>query len=231
MSDPAPGSGIDESLVDELAATITRRGDQLRERIAAITDRPVRVVAITKGHPAELAAAALRAGFTELGENYAQEMLAKIEALGEERASAANWHFVGHLQSNKVRLLAGRVGLWQSVDRRSLVGELAKRDPGASVLIQADLAGTEGRAGAPRKEVAPLVEHARASGLDVRGLMGVAAPEPDRARAGFSWLASTARHLGLSEVSMGMSGDLEAALVAGATMVRIGSDLVGPRPR
>jgi pyridoxal phosphate enzyme (YggS family) len=182
------------------------------------------VVAVTKGHPPEAAAAAVAAGFADLGENYAQEMLAKVALV-----PGARWHFVGRLQSNKVRTLAGHVQLWQSIDRRTLVKEVAKRDPGAKVLIQVDLAGTEGRGGALRSDVGALVDFARDSGLDVSGLMGVAAPQTDAAREAFSWMAATAGELGLHEVSMGMSEDLELALESGATMVRIGTALLGPR--
>lgn len=215
---------LDQSLVDRLTPAVARRGSELRARIAAVTDREVRVVAVTKGHPPEVAAAAVAAGFSDLGENYAQEMLAKVALV-----PGARWHFVGRLQSNKVRLLAGHVRLWQSIDRRTLIRELAKRDPGARVLIQVDLAGTEGRGGAERGDVGALVDLAREAGLVVAGLMGVAAPQVDAAREGFAWMSATAGELGLDEVSMGMSGDLELALEAGATMVRIGSALVGPR--
>ncbi|MCZ7630468.1 MAG: alanine racemase [Microthrixaceae bacterium] len=166
----------------------------------------------------------MAAGFVDLGENYAQEMLTKVDLV-----PGARWHFVGRLQSNKVRLLAGHVHLWQSIDRRSLVSELARRDPGAKVLIQVDLAGTEGRGGVQRGDVGALLAFARDCGLEVSGLMGVAAPQADAAQEAFSWLAATAAELGLQEVSMGMSGDLEDALRAGATMVRIGTALLGPR--
>lgn len=220
LSEPA----LDEALVERLCVEIARRGSELHERIAAVTDRDVRVVVVTKGHPPEAAAAAVAAGFGDLGENYAQEMLGKVDLV-----PAARWHFVGRLQSNKVRLLAGHVHLWQSIDRRALVKEVAKRDPGAKVLIQVDLAGTEGRGGAPRGDVDALVDFARTAGLDVRGLMGVAAPRSDAAQEAFSWMAAAAAALDLEEVSMGMSGDLDVALSAGATMVRIGTALLGPR--
>lgn len=218
------GPVLDVELVDRLVPRVLERGEALRARIASVTDRDIRIVAVTKGHRPEAAAAAHAAGFTDLGENYAQEMLTKVGLVPGVR-----WHFIGRLQSNKVRLLAGHVHLWQSVDRRTLVKELAKRDPGAQVLIQVDLAGIEGRGGVARTEVAALVEHARDAGLQVSGLMGVAAPEPASARESFRWMATAAGELALPEVSMGMSADLEIALEAGATMVRVGSALLGPR--
>ena len=231
MMDEAPvddtdgGVPIDEPLLERLTDEVAARAELLRERIAESTDRPVRVVAVTKGHPPEAALAAFRAGFEDLGENYAQELLAKHPAV-----PAARWHFLGHLQRNKVRLLAGKVDLWQSVDRESAVRELAKRAPGARVLLQADLAGTEGRAGAARGAVEGLLGTARGAGLVVEGLMGIAPPDPDAAREAFRWLSGEAGRLGLTEVSMGMSGDLEAALREGATIVRVGTALLGPRP-
>lgn len=144
-------------------------------------------------------------------------------------APDARWHFVGRLQTNKVRSLAGKVHLWQSVDRPSLVRELARRDPGARVLVQANLAGDPGRGGAPRDGLGELVDVARGAGLDVQGLMGVAPEDPAAARESFGWLASRAQALQLPHISMGMSGDLEEAVAAGATIVRIGTALLGPR--
>jgi pyridoxal phosphate enzyme (YggS family) len=219
-----PGEDPATQLVEEIAA----RGEQLRALVASQARRPVRVVAVTKGHPVEVARAVLDAGFRDLGENYAQELLAKAPALVEEDPE---WHFIGRLQSNKVRQLAPVVGLWQSVDRASLVDELARRVPGARVLVQVDLAGLAGRGGCARGDAEALVERAAAAGLAVEGLMGVGVPGPPEAsREGFRWLRTEADRLGLVEASMGMSGDLEVALSEGATMVRVGSALVGERP-
>ena len=211
-----------------LVEQIAERGERLRTLVASRARRPVRVVAVTKGHPVEVARAVLAAGFRELGENYAQELLAKAPALAGEDPV---WHFIGRLQSNKVRQLAAVVGLWQSVDRASLVDELARRVPGARVLVQVDLAGSPGRGGCARTDVEVLVARATAAGLVVEGLMGVGVPGPPEAsRDGFRWLRTEADRLGLVETSMGMSGDLEVALAEGATIVRVGSALVGERP-
>lgn len=216
----------------ELTAAIAARLAQLRRRIAELTDRDVRIVAVTKGHPAEVAAAAFEAGCVDLGESYAQELLAKRRELAEAGIELpVRWHFVGRLQSNKVRQLAGVVDLWQSVDRESLAREIARRAPGARVLVQLDLAGLPGRGGCPPEEGPALVRACRDLGLDVVGLMGVGPPgPPELSREPFARLVRLADELELPERSIGMSGDVEVAVEAGATMVRVGSALVGPRP-
>ncbi|MFV0315660.1 MAG: YggS family pyridoxal phosphate-dependent enzyme [Microthrixaceae bacterium] len=222
-----------EGALEELTGRIAERKAALEARISNLTDREVTVVAVTKGHPPEVALAALRAGFVHLGENYAQELAGKARFVHESDPDAVpSWHFVGRLQSNKVRLIAPYVTLWQTVDRSSLVGEIAKRSPGADVLVQVDLAGLTGRGGVQRGDLDALVSAAGSAGLRVQGLMGVGVPDDLSATAeAFKWLESERARLGLEEVSMGMSGDLEAALAAGATIVRIGTDLFGERVR
>lgn len=218
-----------------LVESIVERGARIRERIAELTDRHVTIVAVTKGHPPEVAAAALAAGFVDLGESYAQELLPKAAALGAAPPGAAlaagpRWHFIGRLQSNKVRAIADVVHLWHTVDRASLAAEVAKRAPGARVLVQVDLAGLPGRGGCAPEGVDALVARCQDLGLDVRGLMGVGVPgEPEGARAGFRLLDRLASGSGLDERSIGMSADLEVAVEEGATLVRVGAALVGPR--
>jgi pyridoxal phosphate enzyme (YggS family) len=207
----------------------------LRRRIAARADREVTIVCVTKAHPPEVAAAALLAGFRDLGENYAQELRAKAPDLAafatEQGIEPPQWHFIGRLQTNKVRLVADSVALWQSVDRASLAEQIARRAPGAAVLVQLDLAGLPDRGGCPPEEAPALVERCRSLGLDVRGLMGVGPPgDPELARPGFRQLVALADELGLPERSIGMSADLDVAVEEGATIVRVGSALVGPRP-
>lgn len=211
--------------MDEVAESIRERAAALRAHIAERTDRRVEVVCVTKGHPPAVAAAAAAAGLEDLGENYAQELLAKADSVVGPR-----WHFIGRLQSNKVRQLAPLVSLWQSVDRTSLAEEIARRAPGARVLVQMDLAGIEGRGGCDPLDTPGLVQRCQALGLEVVGLMGVGVPgPPEDSRPGFRRLVSVADELGLEVRSIGMSGDLDVALDCGATMVRIGTALVGPR--
>jgi hypothetical protein len=209
----------------------------VRDRIAAVGDPDaVTVVAVTKGFGPEAVAAALAAGVADLGESYAPELVAKSAAVDASGAPAAGrpsprWHFVGRLQSNKVRRVAATVHLWQSVDRPALVTELVRHAPGAAVLVQVNVSGEEQKGGCPPAATADLVASARAGGLDVRGLMCVAAPGGDEAaRPGFRLLRALADDLGLAERSMGMSGDLEAAVEEGSTMVRVGTALFGTRP-
>lgn len=235
MTDPSSPTDAATVVAPELVESIRGRADALRRRIAERTDRDVRIVCVTKGHPVAVAAAAFAAGFVDLGENYAQELRDKstelrhkIQVLGD----GPRWHFIGRLQSNKVRLIAERVALWQSIDSDRLAQQVARRAPGAAVLVQVDLAGLEGRGGCAPVEVPALVERCRDLGLDVRGLMGVGPPgPPESARAGFRLLDRIAAELGLVERSMGMSADADVAVEEGATILRIGSALVGARVR
>jgi pyridoxal phosphate enzyme (YggS family) len=210
----------------ELAANLAR----VRERIASAAGpvEQVQVVAVTKAFPPEVVPLALAAGLVDLGENYAQELLEKV---GAAASAGARWHFLGRLQTNKVRHLAAHVALWQSVDRPALVDEIAKRAPGAAVLVQVNLSGEPQKGGCAFVEVPDLVARATERGLDVHGLMGVApAGPPERARPGFERLVAMADELDLPVRSIGMSGDLEVAVACGATMVRVGRDLFGERP-
>lgn len=203
----------------------------VRRRIESAGGDPatVRVVAVTKGFGAEAVEAALAAGLRDVGENYAQELLAKHRQV-HPAGAAPRWHFLGAVQRNKVRLLAPLVDCWQSVAREAEGEEIARRRPGATVLAQLDTAGAPGRNGCPPGELNGLVEALRGFDLDVAGLMTVAPPEPDAARRAFRTLRRLADRLGLRERSMGMSGDLERAVAEGATMVRLGTALFGPRP-
>ena len=190
----------------------------------------MRVVAITKGFPASVVEAALEAGLDAVGESYAQELVAKAGELAAAGASP-EWHFVGRLQRNKVRAIADVVTLWQSVDRIELAREIAKRRPGARVLVQLNLSGEPQKGGCAPERAEDLVVEVAALGLEVRGLMGVGpSGPPERSRPGFRALVGLADRLGLEERSIGMSGDLEVAVEEGATMVRVGRDLFGDRP-
>lgn len=212
-----------------LADGIAARAAAIRARIAERTDHDVTLVCVTKAHPPEVAAAALLAGLADLGENYAQELRDKARLI--PAPEGVRWHFIGRLQTNKVRMVAPVVSLWQSVDRPSLAAEVARRAPGAAVLVQLDLAGLPERGGCPPDAAADLVTHCRGLGLEVRGLMGVGPPgDPEDARPGFRRLSSIADELGLPVRSMGMSHDLDVAVEEGSTMVRVGSALVGSRP-
>lgn len=203
--------------------------ERVRDRIASAGGDPARItlVAVTKGHGPDAVVAALAAGLVDLGESYAQELVAKADV-----GPAARWHFIGKVQRNKVRTVAPLVFLWQSVDRLALAEEIARRAPGARVLVQVNLTDDPDRGGARPAFVAGIVEGARDLGLDVVGLMAVGPPGgPDAARLGFAEVVRLADRLELVERSLGMSDDLEVAVQAGATIVRVGTALLGPRPR
>jgi pyridoxal phosphate enzyme (YggS family) len=223
---PAVPAGIDPDLVAARARAVRARIE------AAGGGDAVRLLAVTKGFGPDAVAAAVEAGLGDLGESYAPELVAKAaaaEAAGT--GGAVRWHFIGRLQSNKVRRLRAVVGLWQSVDRLRLVEELARSAPGAEVLVQVNVSGEASKGGCEPTATAGLVAAATGAGLHVGGLMCVGAPGgSEAARPGFRLLRTLADELGLAERSMGMSGDLEAAVAEGSTMVRVGTALFGARP-
>lgn len=198
----------------------------LHRRIEAAGGDPttVRVVGVTKGFDRSAVDLAVEAGLLDLGESYAQEMVVKAPG-----PPAVRWHWVGRLQRNKVRQVADHVALWHSVDRPELGAEIARRAPGAAVLAQVNTSGEATKGGCAPEATADLVADLRADGLDVRGLMTVAAVGPEAAGASFRTLRVLADDLGLPERSMGMTDDLEAAVAEGATIVRVGTALFGPR--
>jgi hypothetical protein len=201
----------------------------LRARLEEAGGSDVTVVAVTKAFGPDAVDAAVRAGLADIGENYAQECIAKLARV--TAVPRPRVHFIGGLQRNKVRDLAGLVDVWQSVDRPELGREIAKRAPGAEVMVQVDLSEEATKRGVPAAAVPALVRALDDLGLDVVGLMGIGPlAEPEAARPGFRLLRRIVDQLGLSECSMGMSADLDIAVQEGATMVRVGSDLFGPRP-
>lgn len=212
-------------------AAVSERIADARDRIARAGGVGVRIVAVTKTHPAEVVAMAVAAGADAVGENYAQEIRAKEASLADARRSGVEVHLIGSLQSNKVRMVVGRVDVVQTVDRASLVAELARRSPSQRVMVQVDATGETGKGGCPAPEVPALVEECRRLGLVVEGLMTVgptSGDQVDTARA-FATTRRLVDDLGLVECSMGMSGDLEIAVAEGTTMVRLGTALFGPR--
>lgn len=209
---------------------VARRLASVRATVAAGARRgPVTVCAVTKGFGADAVTLAQRLGCDAIGENYAQEVLAKITETG---AAHPPVHFIGRLQTNKVKSLAGVVDVWQSVDRASLVDEIAKRAPAAVVYVQVNATGEPDKGGCAPQDAGPLVQRARAAGLQVAGLMtvGPTEPDPQRTRAAFAAVRALADDLGLAGCSMGMSGDVDIALAEGSTLVRVGTALFGERP-
>ena len=193
------------------------------ELVAEVRAAGVRLVAVTKGQPVEAARRAVAAGVVDLGENDAQSFIGKAIELPEAR-----WHFLGAVQRRKVRDLAPHVAVWQTVARVEEGETIARAVPGATVLVQVNVSGLPHRNGCSWDELDGLVAALRSQELDVQGLMCVAVPGEERAQ--FRRLATAARGLGLPELSMGMSEDWHIAVEEGATIVRIGSALFGPRP-
>jgi pyridoxal phosphate enzyme (YggS family) len=203
----------------------------IRQRIARAGGNPdeITIVAVTKGFGPEVCREALGAGLTILGENRVQEALTKMDAV-----QGARWHLIGHLQTNKVRLAAGRFELIQSVDSQHLAVAIARVDAKQRVLVEVNVAREPQKSGAD-PERAPEVISQVSRLLDVQGLMAMGPAQVDPTPA-FNELRimrdAAQQRLGksLPILSMGMSGDFEAAVKAGSTMVRLGQVLFGPRP-
>ena len=205
---------------------VAARASALRARLRDAGGDGVTVVAVTKTFDAGAIDAAVAAGFTDVGESYAQETLGKLPDV----TSSPTLHFIGQLQRNKVRHLAPHVDVWQSVDRPELATEIAKRAPGARIMLQVDISGEETKGGVEPRELEALLEHSTERGLDVIGLMGVAIlAEPEAARPGFRLLRSLVDTHGLEHCCMGMTADLEIAVDEGSTMIRVGTQLFGER--
>ncbi len=211
------------------------RLELLRSRIdrAAPDPAAVRIVAVTKGFGPEEVRMALAAGLGDIGENYADELVGKageVDRSDPTVTARPTWHFLGSIQRNKVARLAPVVSWWQGVARIEEGRAIASRSPGATVLVQVDVAGIPGRGGCAPDQVAGLVAALREEDLDVAGLMAVGRPgPPEEARAGFTLVSTLADRLDLPVRSMGMSDDLEVALSEGSTMVRVGRGLFGAR--
>jgi PLP dependent protein len=223
---------------DSQAAAVADRVAEARSRIAAAAPDPsrVRLVAVTKGFGPDAVRAALAAGVTDIGENYADELVGKADALAAAgRAPGSGppprWHFLGAVQRNKVARLAPLVDCWQSVARIEEGRAIARRHPGASILVQVDVVGGHGRNGCPPGEVAELVAALADELLNVVGLMTIGPRGPaDSSRAAFALVRELATGLGLAECSMGMTDDMDVALAEGSTMIRLGRALFGERP-
>jgi pyridoxal phosphate enzyme (YggS family) len=207
---------------------IAERLGRVRQQIVDAGGTDVEILAVTKGHPVAAIHAAAAVGLTAIGENYAQELLAKVSGVTLDVAV----HFIGQLQTNKVRQIAGVVAVYETVDRASLVAEIAKRAPGAHVLIQIDTSDEPGKGGCPPAEAERLVTQAAEAGLVVDGLMTVGPTEggPEAARPGFRLVRLMCDDLGLTTCSMGMTDDFVVAVQEGSTRVRLGSALFGMRP-
>ena len=201
---------------------------EIRRRIIECGGKDVALIAVTKTFALDAILAAVNGGCDGIGENYAQELLTKVEV----GLPAIDVHFIGGIQSNKVRHLAGHVDLWQSVDSESVIKELGKRAPGSAILLQVDTTNESSKGGIAPSLVDRFRTSAEMTGLSVRGLMTIGPTNGSIAeqQASFRQLRALTDEHGLQHCSMGMSGDYETAVGCGSTMVRIGSALFGARP-
>ena len=210
------------------------------ERAAASAGRDaseVRLIAVSKTWPADAVRAAARAGITDFGENKAQELTAKLELVGD----VGQWHFVGALQTNKARVVVGRVVLIHSVDRMEIAEAISRRAERSGlvqpVLVQVNTAREPSKHGVDPDEAMALAGRvAGLQGIELRGLMTIPpfAPDPELSRPWFGRLAALGAQVGnrvpgACELSMGMTRDFEIAIQEGATMVRIGEAVFGAR--
>ena len=230
-------------------ATISENIQQLHgriERACQQASRPVDSVAllvVTKTFPASDVREAFAAGERRFGENYVQEGVDKVEALVDLRAQV-EWHLIGPLQSNKTRVVAERFDWVHSVDRLKIAQRLAEQRPAdlppLNVCLQVNISGEDSKSGLAPADVADVARAVAAlPALRLRGLMAIPEPaatlaeqrQPHRALADL--LSALNRDLGLAmdTLSMGMSADMDAAILEGATMVRVGSAIFGARAR
>ncbi|TVS13481.1 MAG: YggS family pyridoxal phosphate-dependent enzyme [Wenzhouxiangella sp.] len=221
------------------------RLEQVQARIRSAAEgagrsaRDIVLLAVSKKQPLERIRALIVAGQRRFGENYVDEALDKMTCLADD---ALEWHFIGPIQSNKTRALAESFDWVQSVDRIKVVRRLSKQRPAGmvplNVLIQVDLDDEPQKAGCIAADIEDLAAAIDAApNLVLRGLMAIPAPRTDPAEqtAVFARLHGlyqelAERHPSVDTLSAGMSADLEAAVAAGSTMVRVGTDLFGPRP-
>lgn len=232
-------------------ATIGDNLQAVRKRVAAAAraagrdPAAITLLAVSKSHPAARIVEAIEASQRAFGENYVQEAVHKMDALGGPPAPvpALEWHLIGPLQSNKTRVVAERFDWVQTIDRQKIAERLSAQRPltrtPLNVLVQVNVSGEASKSGVEPRAALELAQAvARLPRLRLRGLMAIPEPTDDAAlqRARFRLLrelleAVQARGLAVDTLSMGMSDDMEAAIAEGATMVRIGTAIFGARER
>ena len=226
---------------DCIAGNIAEVSERVRAAAEKVGRAPetVQVLAVSKTHPAEAVRAAFAAGLRHFGENYLQEAEDKIAATAD--LDGIHWHFIGPIQSNKTRAIAAHFDWVHSVDRLKIARRLSEQRPEnrppLKVCLQVNISGEASKSGVePAALPALAAAVAELPRLELRGLMAIPAPFADEAKkrepcARLAALLATLGETlpGLDTLSMGMSADLEAAIAEGATLVRIGTAIFGPR--
>lgn len=226
-------------------ASVAENLERIRESIATAERRAgrlpgsTRLLAVSKTHPADAVREALAAGQSSFGESKVQEALPKMDSL----PMGIEWHFIGHLQANKVRKAVGRFALFHSIDDIDLARRMSRicgeTGTTARLLVEVNVSGEESKFGLPPSSLEPVLgEMLDLPHIRIEGLMTMAPhnPDPEAARPFFARLRelgdSLRRSTGapLPELSMGMSGDLVPAIEEGSTIVRVGSSIFGERP-
>lgn len=215
-------------------------GDSIRQAEEKYGREPnsVKLLAVSKYHPVSALETASDCGQVLFGENYVQEMQDKAEAL---QARNINWHFIGPIQSNKTKHIASIADWVHSVDRLKIAKRLSEQKPvdkpPINICLQVNISGEASKSGIAAADLLPLAAQIKTlSGVKLRGLMAIPAPENDigKQRMTFKKVRKLQESLnqqgfGLDTLSMGMSGDMEAAIAEGATIVRIGTAIFGKR--
>lgn len=225
--------------------SLAERYDSVRQRISVAAERSgraataIELIVITKMHPASVAAELYQLGHRVFGENKDQEAAPKALALQELGMADASWHFVGQLQSNKAKSVIRYASCIHSIDRGSLVTELAKQlaknDQRISGFLELNLTDDPNRGGVAPENLLALAEQVQKTGvIDILGVMGVAGLDVEP-KVDFERVLRASEQLqtvipSATNLSMGMSEDFESAIEMGATHVRIGSAITGPRP-
>ena len=218
--------------------TLQERISQVEGRIQTAAQRAGRardsitLIAVTKKFSPEVICEAYSLGLRVFGENYVQEFAEKLPAV--QRLAGAQYHLIGHLQSNKARLAAELFRVVETVDSEKLARRLNETGKPLEVMVEVKLSEEGSKAGAAPEELTGLIAAIRGcANLDLTGLMTMPPwnPDPENTRPYFRKLAELARIHRLPKLSMGMSHDLEAAIEEGATHIRVGTALFGPRPR
>ncbi len=184
------------------------------------------IVGVTKGFDAHTVQLALQAGIENFGENYSSEFVNKAKLV----TGAATWHFIGTIQRRNILSMAKYVSLWHSIARIEEAAGIADLAPGAEGLVQLDLAKLPNRNGVKISDLSRFMDLISKIDISIRGFMCMGVPnDVSRTREIFIKAHEISQDFGLSDLSMGMSDDLEVALECGSTIVRIGSALLGQR--